>query len=90
MDAEVAKVDTWESDQAQLRAKMDAEITKRKIHKISFVHNGKTFVAEVGRPNPYNGVHIRAIYEDGKRGCYLICAGTVTIAPETALVEEAE
>jgi hypothetical protein len=67
---------------------MDAEITKRKIVKVSFKHDGKVLVAEVGKPNPYNGNPVRAIYEDGKRGCYLICAGDVTIAPKSSLVEE--
>ena len=75
---------------AQLRAKMDAEITKRRIHKISFLHNGKTLVAEVGRPNPYNGVHIRAIYEDSKRGLLFDLRPHATIAPNDSLVEEAE
>jgi len=83
-------MDMWESDRAHLRVEMDAEITKRKIQKISFKHNGKVLVAEVGKPNPYNEVRpVRAIYEDGKRGCYLICGGDVTIAPSESLVEEA-
>jgi hypothetical protein len=81
-------MDMWESDHTHLQSKMDAEITKRKIRRISFMHNGKLLVAEVGRPNPYNGVQVRAIYQDGKRGCYLICAGDVTIAPDSSLVEE--
>jgi hypothetical protein len=68
---------------------MNAEITKRKIRKVSFIHEGKALVAEVGKPNPYNDVTVRAIYEDGRRGCYLICAGTVTIAGKDSLVEEA-
>lgn len=81
-------MDMWESDRAHLRKEMDAEITKRKIRKISFLHDGKLLMAEVGQPNPYNNVPVRAIYQDGKRGCYLICAGTVTIAPKNSLVEE--
>jgi len=82
-------MDVWESDRAHLRTEMDAEITKRKVRKISFKHNGKVLVAEVGKRNPYNGIPVRAIYEDGKRGCFLICAGSVTIAPTDSLVEEA-
>jgi hypothetical protein len=81
-------MDMWASDRDHLRTEMDAEITKRKIRKISFMHDGKLLLAEVGKPNPYNNVPIRAIYQDGKRGCYLICAGTVTIAPADALVED--
>jgi len=67
---------------------MDAEITKRKIRKIAFVHNGKVLTAEVGAPSTHNGVPVRAIYEDGKRGIFLICAGDVSIAPKDSLVEE--
>lgn len=78
----------WVSDRAYFQKEMDAEITKRKVRKLSFIHNGKLLVAEVGKPNPYNNVPIRAIYEDGKRGCFLICAETVTIAPKESLVEE--
>jgi hypothetical protein len=84
----VQDMNMWESDRAHLRKEMDAEITKRKIRKISFMHDGKLLLAEVGKPNPYNNVPVRAIYEDGKRGCFLICAGTVTIAPKNSLVEE--
>jgi hypothetical protein len=79
----------WEADRDHLRDEMYANITKRKIRKIAFLHDGKLMVAEVGQPNPYNGVPVRVIYEDAARGCFLICAGTVTIAPETSLVEEA-
>jgi hypothetical protein len=49
----------------------------------------KLCVAEVGKPSPYNGGLVRAIYEDGTRGCYLICAGVIEIAPKDSLVEEA-
>jgi hypothetical protein len=63
--------------------------TACKIRKISFMHAGKLLLAEVGKPNPYNNVPVRAIYEDRKRGCYLICAATVTIAPKQSLVEKA-
>jgi hypothetical protein len=80
--------DVWESDRAHLKKEMDADITNREIRKISFKHNGKVLVAERGQPNPYDGLPVRAIYEDGARGCYLICGGTVTIAPSDALVEE--
>jgi len=82
-------VDVWESDRTYLRTEMDAEITKRNVRKLSFKHNGKVFVAEVGKLSPYNSVAVRAIYEDGKRGCFLICAGTIGIAPSDSLVEEA-
>jgi hypothetical protein len=68
---------------------MPAEITKRKIRKIAFGHNGELMVAEVGKSSPYNGGTVRAIYEDGTRGCYLICAGVIEIAPKDSLVEEA-
>jgi hypothetical protein len=80
--------EVWESDRVHLKKEMDADITQRKIRKIAFKHNGKLLVAERGQPNPYNGLPVRAIYEDGARGCFLICAGTVTIAPSDALVEE--
>jgi hypothetical protein len=81
-------MDIWEADRAHIQAEAGAEITRRKIRKISFTHKGKVLVAEVGKPDPYNNVTVRAIYEDGKRGIYLICAGTVTIAPKTSLVED--
>ena len=69
---------------------MDVEITKRKIKRISFVHNGKLLVAEVGKPSPYsdNNASIRAIYQDEKRGWFVICAGTIVLAPKDASVEE--
>ena len=69
---------------------MDAEITKRKIRKISFIHDGKLLLAEVGKPNPYNeGQLVKVIYEDGGRGTYLICDGdSIGIAPRDSLVEE--
>jgi hypothetical protein len=82
-------VDAWESDSNYLRTEMDAQITRRRIRKIAFDHDGELFVAEIGKPSPYNGGLVRAIYEDGKRGCYLICAGVVEIAPKNSLVEEA-
>jgi hypothetical protein len=44
----------WESDHGYLRKVMAAEITKRKIQKIAFDHDGKLLVAEVGKRSPYN------------------------------------
>jgi hypothetical protein len=76
------------TDSEWLKQEMDAEITDRKIRKIGFKHNGKVFTAEVGVPSPHNGAPVRAIYEDGKRGIFLICAGDVSIAPKDSLVEE--
>jgi hypothetical protein len=67
---------------------MDAEITKRKIRKVKLTHEGNVVVAEVGKPNPVNGTNVQAIYEDGKRGIYLICAGAVTVTGRDAFVEE--
>jgi hypothetical protein len=81
-------MNTWESDREHLKKNMDAEITKRKIRKISFKHDGNVMLAEVGQPSPYSGVIVRAIYEDGKRGIYLICAGDVRTAGKGSLVEE--
>ena len=78
----------WQSDYEWINKEMGTTITKRKIRKVSFKHNGKVMVAEVGEPNPYNGVPIRKIYEDSTRGCYLLCGGTITIAPTNSLVEE--
>lgn len=79
----------WKSDSNYLRTEMDAHITMRKIRKIAFNHDGKLLVAELGKPSPYNGGMVRAIYEDGKRGCYLICAGVIETAPKDSKVEEA-
>ena len=78
----------WQSDCQSLSKDMDARITKRKIRKVCFEHDGKVMVAEVGEPNPYNGLPIQAIYEDGNRGTFLLCGGTVTIAPSDSFVEE--
>lgn len=78
----------WESDRAYFKKEMDAEITNRKIRKLSFKHDGKSLVLEVGTPDPDTGTPVRAIYQDGKRGCFLVCAGRVTLAPESAWVEE--
>jgi hypothetical protein len=76
------------TDREWLKQEMDAEITDRKIRKIAFIHNGKVLTAEVEVPSPHNGVVVRAIYEDGKRGIFLICAGDVSLAPKASLVEE--
>ena len=80
--------EVWQSDSDWINKAMGAQITKRKIRKISFKHDGKIMVAEVGNPNPYNRVPIRAIYEDATRGCFLLCGGTITIAPKDSFVEE--
>ena len=78
----------WQSDSEWISKEMGARITKRKIRKVSFKHDGKVMVAEVGKPNPYNEFPIRAIYEDASRGCFLLCGGTITIAPRDSFVEE--
>lgn len=78
----------WKSDYDWISKGMGTQITKRKIRKVLFKHDGKVMVAEVGEANPYNGAKIRKIYEDDSRGCYLLCGGTITIAPKDAVVEE--
>ena len=80
--------EAWQSDSEWINKEMGAQITMRKIRKVSFKHDGKVMVAEVGQANPYNGALIRKIYEDASRGCYLLCGGTITIAPKDSLVEE--
>lgn len=82
------EAEMWQSDYEWIQKEMAAKITRRKIRKLSFKHDGKILVAEVGEPNPYNGARVRAIYEDAVRGCYLICGGTITIAPADSMVEE--
>lgn len=82
------EADAWQADYEWVNREMGARIAKRRIRKVSFVHNGKVLVAEVGQPNPYNGVPITKIYEDRLRGCYLLLAGSITIAPKDSLVEE--
>lgn len=53
----------WQSDYEHIKKEMGATITKRKIRKVSFKHDGKVMVAEVGKPSPYEGQPvIRAIY----------------------------
>jgi hypothetical protein len=84
----MTEAEIWESDYAWISQEMGARITKRKIRKLSFTHNGKLMLAEVGQPNPYNGIPVRTIYQDGSRGSYLLCGGTITIAPRESLVEE--
>lgn len=78
----------WQSDYEWINKEMGASITKRKIRKVSFKHDGKVTVAEVGQPNPYNEQPIRKIYEDSVRGIFLLCGGAITIAPKDSLVEE--
>lgn len=80
--------EVWQSDSEWISREVGAQITKRKVRKLSFKHDGKVMVAEVGRPNPYNGFPVRAIYEDRSRGCFLLCGGTITIAPKDSLVED--
>lgn len=79
---------TWQSDSEWIKKEMGTKITKRRIRKVSFKHDGKVLTAEVGQPNPYNGYPLRAIYEDATRGVFLLCGGTMTIAPSDSLVEE--
>lgn len=80
------EAEMWQSDSEWIKKEMGAQITKRKIRKVSFKHNGKVMVAEVGKPNPYNELPIRKIYE--APGSFFICGGTITIAPKDSLVEE--
>ena len=80
--------ETWQSDSEWIKKELGTNITKRGIRKVSFKHNGKVLTAEVGQPNPYNGYPLRAIYEDATRGVFLLCGGTITIAPNDSLVEE--
>ncbi len=82
------ETETWKSDSDWIRSEMGCEITKRRIRKVSFKHNGKVMLAEVGQCNPYNGLPLRAIYEHASLGVYLLCGGTITIAPKDSLVEE--
>jgi hypothetical protein len=76
----------WQSDYEFISTEMGKQITKRKIRKLAFTHDGKIMVAEVGKPNPYNGFAIRKIYASW--AYYLLCGGTITIAPRDSLVEE--
>jgi len=82
-------MNAWESDREHLKKEMGAEITKRRIKKIAFIHDGKIVVNEVGVADPYTGGIVRTIYQDGKRGCYLICGGgEVKLGSKDAIVEE--
>lgn len=80
--------EVWESDRAYLKTEMDADITNRRIRKLSFKHNGRLLNVEVGVPDPDTGIPVRASYEDGKRGCFPVCCGRVMTAPKNSLVEE--
>lgn len=80
--------EVWQSDSEWIKRELGANITKRRIGKISFIHNGKVLTAEVGRPNPYNGYPLRAIYEDAARATFILCGGSLTMAPKDSLVEE--
>ena len=82
------EAEMWQSDSEWIQREMGTSITKRRIRKVSFKHNGKVLTAEVGQPNPYNGIEIRAIYEAATHGPFLLCGGTITIAPANSLVEE--
>ena len=82
------ETEMWQSDSEWIQREMGTNITKRRIRKVSFKHNGKVLTAEVGQPNPYNGIQLRAIYEDAMRGVFLLCGGTITIAPKDSLIEE--
>jgi hypothetical protein len=82
------ETDVWQSDSEWIQKEMGTTITKRRIRKVSFKHNGKVMMAEVGEPNPYNGYPLRAIYEDATRGVFLLCGGTITIAPNDSFLEE--
>lgn len=82
------EAEIWQSDSEWIQREMGATITKRRIRKVSFKHNGTVLTAEVGQPNPYNGYPLRAIYEDRVRGAFLLCGTTITIAPNESLVEE--
>ena len=83
-------MNAWQADRNNLKWDMDVEITKRKIKRTSFMHDGKLLVAEVGKRSPYpdNNASIRVIYQDQKRGCFVIRAGTIVLAPKDASVVE--
>lgn len=81
------EAEIWQSDYEWIKKEMSWEITKCKIRKLSFIHDGKIMVAEVGKPNPYNDVPIRKIYQV-THGAYVLCGGNITIAPKDSLVEE--
>ncbi|WP_162601497.1 hypothetical protein [Occallatibacter savannae] len=78
----------WKSDTDWILKQLGAEITQRRIRRVSFMHEGKVLVAEVGGPNPFNELPVRAIYEDAQRGVFFLCGGTITIAPKDSVVEE--
>jgi hypothetical protein len=44
----VNEAETWQSDSEWIKKEMGANITKRRIRKVSFKHNGKVLTAEVG------------------------------------------
>jgi len=56
-------MNTWESDREHLKKEMDAEITKRRIKKIAFIHDGKIVVNEVGVTDPYAGDTARLVWD---------------------------
>jgi hypothetical protein len=84
----VTESEEWQSDYDWISNEMGSRITKRRIRKLSFNHNGKVMLAEVGKPNPYNGFPLRKIYEVEGGACYLLCGGDITIAPKKSHVEE--
>lgn len=78
----------WQSDYDWISEEIGGSIAKRRIRKLAFMHNGRLMIAEVGKPNPYNGIPLRKIYQDALRKCFFLCGGTITIAPDDSLVEE--
>lgn len=84
----VSEEQEWQSDYVWIGKEMGAQITKCRIRKVSFKHDDKVIVAEVRMPNPYNGVPLREVYVGVSGGCFLLCGGTITIAPMDSFVEE--
>ncbi len=83
------EAEVWQSDHAWLKQEMDAEITKRKIHRLSFTHNGKPLLVEVGRsPAADAEQSVQFTYSDGSGpGSVVMQTNSPNSNPNGVLVE---
>lgn len=55
------------------KEQLGAEVDSQRIQKLDYTHDGKNYIAEVGKPHIYNKELVIAILHDELRKLYLVC-----------------
>lgn len=55
------------------KEQLGADIDSQRIQKLDYTHDGKNYIAEVGKPHVYNKEPVIAILHDKLRDLYLVC-----------------